>query len=627
MLKFITSAANHGHCYLFGVLTNRFNTRINTFGLRSCRFIASMVQDLNDSNLSYVHGCPPTPIATYSPLTIGELLKRSVAIDPDRIGFIVAHQNISKTYSQFDADVDRLAKALRSLGCRRGSVVGLWAVNCYEWLLIQFATAKLGAIMVAINPAYKERELLNVFRLIGIETMIMNQQFRYSDYGKVMENIAPGIFASAQHGSARVHSEQLPQLKNLIVIDQTDGETVPLNVCRFSQLMQSSFPEKDTHKSDENNDTQFDDVINVQFTSGTTGLPKGSMLTHFNIIQNGQFIAPILFEDLNEPPTVCIPNPLYHAFGCVVGTVASVFMHGTLVLPGPIFNADTTIQSIEKYGCDYLYGTPTMWSDLLQRPLHQYNLTTLKRGVMSGAPCPSVLLHKIRQTIPSLQNILIPYGSTEIGPVATCTRINDSEAHKFESVGLPIPYVEVKVTDIKSNRTVRRGERGEVLVRSHGTFPGYMNQPDKTDEVIDDNFWYHTGDVGWMDQQGYLHISGRIKEMIIRGGENIYPKEVEELIMQMTGESIEDVHVVGIADTRLGEEMVAFIKLRSGKTNEWTEKSLKDHLRNKMSHFKVPKHIHFIDDFPRTPTGKIRKIDLKQMATQMFATESDQKKA
>uniref|UniRef100_A0A834VGV3 Medium-chain acyl-CoA ligase ACSF2, mitochondrial n=1 Tax=Sarcoptes scabiei TaxID=52283 RepID=A0A834VGV3_SARSC len=454
-----------------------------------------------------------------------------------------------------------------------------------------------------------------------IDTMIISQSFKTSNYLEILQNISPSLIESIE--SHKVQSKELPKLKNLIVIDQSE-DNAPSKICRYSELI-------DRFGNLELVDqfgtlTHFDDVINIQFTSGTTGVPKGSMSTHHNIIQNSQFVSRIIFENFlpnqfGETPIVCVPNPLYHAFGCVIGSTSCIYSHASMVLPGPVFNVQQTLETIEQYRCNFLYGTPTMWSDIISNQFDRFDLSSLKRGVISGAPCPPFLIRNIHDKIPSLEHLSIPYGSTEIGPVATSTRIKDSDKHRLESVGKPIPYVEVKIIDIETGSLVPRGTKGEICVRSHGTFPGYINQPEKTREVIDENFWYHTGDIGFMDSQGYLFITGRLKEMIIRGGENIYPREVEELILNAAHPSIKDVQVVGVPDDRLGEELVAYILLDPNVPLHGGEQEMKDFLQHKMSHFKIPKYIRFVADYPRTSSGKIRKVELKEMAAKQFTRD------
>ncbi|KAJ6224485.1 hypothetical protein RDWZM_003030 [Blomia tropicalis] len=557
--------------------------------------------DINSTNLVQMVDqlqtiAPATQSRRFNGATLGQLLEQATIATPNKTAFIVHHQEKLKTYAEFNRDVDQLAKSLLSIGCRRGDSIGIWAVNCYQWLLVQFATAKLGCLMVTVNPGYKENELIKCLNLVGLQTLICSQRFKTSNYCQILSNVFPELFLTTK--GHRIHSTEIPSLRNLIFLDEEE-DIAPPNMMRFSELMIKGMSDQSLDELIEESDrTQFDDVINVQFTSGTTGSPKGAMLTHHNIIQNVNFIGPRMFDgyqpnDDEQSPIICLPNPLYHCFGCVIGSTMNISLRGTMVIPSPVYSAKAALDSVEQYRCNYLYGTPTMWSDLLNVGVDQYNLANLKRGVMSGAPCPPALLHKIQSEIPSLENMFIPYGSTELSPVVTLTSIHDNFKRKTETVGQPIDYVEIKIIDPKTKRIVPRGEKGEVCVRGHCTF---------------------AGDIGFLDNDGYLSISGRIKEMIIRGGENIYPREVEDFILMH--DLIEDAHVVGITDQRFGEEMVAYIKLKNG--HQLTEDCIKTFLKPKISHLKIPKHIRFVEDFPRTATGKVQKVELKKLAEKQF---------
>ncbi|CAG2105131.1 unnamed protein product, partial [Medioppia subpectinata] len=544
-----------------------------------------------------------------TPTTIGQLLEKRAVDSADTMACFSMHQNISKTYRQLNEDANKLAKGLQSIGCTKGTRVGIWSPNCYEWVVTQYATAKIGAIMVNVNPGYQAMEMDYCLNLVGCHTLICNQRFKGTNNCDILESLEPNILTKADE--YRVKScTKIPTLENILVMNSTDGEEyAPKNMIRFNEFITSFDGNNNVNTS-----FDFDESINIQFTSGTTGAPKGATLTHHNIMQNAYFAGKRALEGLTDK-ILCISPPLYHCFGSVVGGVVAAVHKGTLVLPSPVHNATETLKAIDKYKCDVVYGTPTMFIDLLNSNPQDYNTSSLKRGFMTGSPCPKPLLEAFIKAFPSCEHILIPYGTTECSPVITFTSIHDSEKHRFESVGRPLEHLEAKIMNTTTGEICPIGEAGEVCTRGHNLFAGYWNQKDKTDEVIDKNRWYHTGDIGIMDELGYISISGRLKDMIIRGGENIYPREIEDFIIKH--EDVVDIQVVGIPDERMGEDLVAFV---IKKTNSTLDKdSLRSYCKGKISHFKIPKNIEFVDDFPRTVTGKIEKYKLKQMAQQLYA--------
>ncbi|XP_054164492.1 medium-chain acyl-CoA ligase ACSF2, mitochondrial-like [Oppia nitens] len=577
---------------------------------------------------SYSYTFEPS-VDRYSGQTIGQLIGNCARDSGDKLAVVSVQQNIRKTYGQLNADANKLGIGLKKLGCKKGDRVGIWAPNCYEWLVTQYATAKIGAIMVSVNPGYKSNELLYALNLVGCHTLITYQKFRTTNYCEILDSISSQLLlhSSSSSSGRPIECKKIPSLKNIIVINSpgNEPEIAPASVTRFDDLLadavtiaDNSSLKLDSVDDDPGAGIQFDDPINIQFTSGTTGHPKGATLTHYNILENCYFTSKRLLsglQDINRSNlNICIPNPLYHCFGSVTGSILCAQQRASVIMPAPVVNPQKTLEAIENYKCQVVYGTPTMYIDILNSEPHKYDTSSLKIAIMSGAPCPPALVSKVMKTIPGCQ-ILIPYGTTETSPVISHTHINDSPKHRLESVGRPIDHLEIKIIDTATGALQPIGVNGEICVRGHCTFPGYWSQPDKTAEVIDRNRWYHMGDIGYMDDKGYLFINGRIKDMIIRGGENIYPKEIEDFLM--TNQSIDDAHVVGIPHERYGEDMVAYIKLKHN-CSLLDSNSVKEYCKGKITHFKIPQTIEFVDDFPRTVTGKVQKFRLREMAIKKY---------
>ncbi|CAG2102123.1 unnamed protein product [Medioppia subpectinata] len=524
-------------------------------------------------------------LETMSGQTIGQLIRECANDSPDKTAVVSAHQHITKTYAELNSDANKLAIGLKGLGCRRGDRVGIWAINCYEWVITQYATVKIGAILVNVNPGYRANELQYALNLVGCHTLICSQQFRSSNYCKILDNISIKLLQNNTDGNA-IQCDKIPSLENIIVINSGDDEPemAPKHIPRFNDLMASV---NGNCECVDDPAIQFDDPINIQFTSGTTGSPKAATLTHHNIIQNAYLLSKRSLEDLElNGLTVCVPPPLYHCFGSIVGSLMIALRRATMVLPAPVFNSHKTLEAIDKYKCHMVYGTPTMFVDLLACDLTKYNTSSLVRGIMGGSPCSPSLLDEIYKRIPTCAHILLIYGATECSPLVTHTSVGDSPERRLKSVGRPIEHVEIKIVEPITGAIQPIGVSGEVCARGHCT------------------------DMGFMDDCGYLYINGRINDMIIRGGENIYPKEVEDFLM--THPSIADAHVVGIPDNRLGERLAAYIKLKADDALD-TE-AVKEYCKGKISHFKIPESIEFVSDFPRTVTGKVQKFKLKELA-------------
>jgi fatty-acyl-CoA synthase len=530
--------------------------------------------------------------------TIGGCFDRISEEHPDNTALVVRHQKIRWSYQEFRQQVDRLATGLLALGIEPGDRVGIWGPNSYEWVLTQFATAKIGAIMVCINPAYRLFELEYVLNKVECKAIIAAKEFKSSKYLSMLNTLAPEI-ATCEPGYLR--SEKLPNLTTVIRMgdEQSPGMFNFEQVCslgdtggyeRLAELAATLGP---------------DDAINIQFTSGTTGNPKGATLTHCNILNNGYNAG----QGMGFTPddTLCMPVPLYHCFGMVLGVLACITTGATIVLPSPVYDPVSTLAAVEEEKCTALHGVPTMFVTELDHPdFDTFDVSTLRTGIIAGAPCPEELMKRIIGDM-HMENVLIGYGQTELSPVNHLTLPEDSLENRTQTVGRPIPYIEVKIVD-ENDRVVPIGEQGEICTRGYSVMLGYWNDEEKTAETIV-NGWLHSGDLGTMNEYGYVRITGRIKDMIIRGGENIYPREIEEFLF--THPKISEVQVFGIDDPKMGEEVCAWVQLKEGRMA--TEEEIRDFCKGQISHFKIPRYIRFVDEFPMTVTGKIRKIEMRAM--------------
>jgi fatty-acyl-CoA synthase len=502
------------------------------------------------------------------------------------------------------------------MGVKKGDRVGIWSIDRYEWVVTQFATALIGAVLVNVNPGYREKELEYCLNLVECNTLVYCQSYKTSNYSQILDNLSPGILSS---GTSR--SRNLSNLKNIICLESNiehDRETAPVNVPRFYELLKDT--EELEFKIEEN--PTFDDAVNIQFTSGTTGHPKAAVLTHHNIINNAYIQGKVYLGRLEERrDVICVPNPLYHCMGCVNGVLTGLLHGSHVVFPAATSTPKRTLESIDKYSCTSVWGTPTMYIDLLReksKTPDQYSGRSIEVALMSGSPCPPETISRIKaEVFPSCKHILIPYGTTECSPVITMTRCDSPKQYKTTTVGLPLEHLEVKIADSESGNVLPLNTLGEVMCRGYSTFLGYYKQEDKTREVIDDRRWYRTGDIGIMNKEGYISITGRMKDMIIRGGENIYPREIEDFLL--TNDMIADVNVIGVPDERMGEELAAFIILKPEyHEGEQSIKKIKDYCKGKIAHFKIPKHVFFLATFPKTVTLKVQKHKLKDMAKDLM---------
>jgi fatty-acyl-CoA synthase len=527
------------------------------------------------SALSYAHGTFETPLIGR---TIGADLARTAARFGDREAVVSCHQGERLTYAELDAAVDRLATALLRAGIQAGDRVGIWAPNCIEWILVQYATAKVGAILVNVNPAYRTHELQYALRQSGVRMLFSATSFKTSDYREMV---------------AEVRQPGLDELQRVVFLDGdewaqlsgTDADPDAI-AARMASL-------------------SFDDAINIQYTSGTTGFPKGATLSHHNILNNGFFVTELL--SFTEDDRVSLPVPFYHCFGMVMGTLGAVSHGSCVVIPAPAFDPGATLAAVASERATALYGVPTMFIAMLGHPeFDSFDLTSLRTGIMAGSPCPIEVMKKVVDRM-HMSEVAICYGMTETSPVSTQTRVDDPLERRVGSVGRVAPHVEVRVIDPQTQRVVEHGEPGELCTRGYSVMLGYWEDPERTDEAIDRAGWMHTGDLATMDDEGYVNIVGRSKDMVIRGGENVYPREVEEFLY--THEHIADVSVVGVPDERYGEELCAWVIVRGGA--ELSEDAVREFCRGRLAHFKVPRYVLFTDEFPMTVTGKVQKFKMR----------------
>ena len=528
--------------------------------------------------------------------TIGNCFDRIAARQPANVALVVRHQAVRWTWRRLRREVDRLATGLLALGVEPGDRVGIWGPNSYEWVLTQFATAKIGAIMVCINPAYRLYELEYVLNKVGCATIISAESFKSSRYLEMLLDLAPEI-ANCEPGNLR--SSRLPQLRTVIRM----GDTVSPGMFNFGEICALGGAEETARLAELATNLGPDDAINIQFTSGTTGNPKGATLTHCNILNNGHMAGSGM--RLTPEDRLCIPVPLYHCFGMVLGVLAAMTSGATMVFPDAVFDPRSTLAAVDEEQCTALHGVPTMFVTELDDPqFASFDVSTLRTGIIAGAPCPEELMKRIIGEM-HMDNVLIAYGQTELSPVNHMTLPEDTLENRTQTVGRPIPHVEVKIVD-ENDRVVPIGVQGEICTRGYSVMRGYWGDPERTAETIV-NGWLHSGDLGTMNEEGYVRITGRIKDMIIRGGENIYPREIEEFLY--THPKISEVQVFGVEDPTMGEEVCAWVQLKAGKTA--TESEIRDYCKGRISHFKIPRFVRFVDEFPMTVTGKVRKVEMR----------------
>ena len=549
---------------------------------------------MSDGVDSYVSGISEVPLLG---TTIGRSLDLAARRWGEREALVSPSHGVRWTWRGFAEKVDALAAGFLALGLERGERIGIWSLNRPEWTLTQFAAAKAGLILVTINPAYRLSELEFVLAKVGCAAIVTATAFKASNYIEMLNTLLPEL-AAAKPGQLR--AARLPALRALIQI----GEPLSPGAIAFEEVaaMGGSRHREQIRALGEL--LQFDDPINIQFTSGTTGSPKGVTLTHHNILNNGYFTGRAM--RLTEQDRICIPVPLYHCFGMVMGDLAAVTLGATMVYPGEGFDPLATLQTIEQEKCTTLYGVPTMFIAELDHPeFRQFNLKSLRTGIMAGAPCPIEVMKRVNSEM-NMGEVTIAYGMTETSPVSFQSAVDDPLDRRVSTVGRIHPHVEVKIVDLEG-RIVKRGERGELCTRGYSVMLGYWDEAAKTAEVLDQNGWMHTGDLATLDEAGYCNIVGRIKDMVIRGGENLYPREIEEFLFRHP--KIQDVQIFGVADTRYGEELCAWIRVRSGDT--LTADEVRAFCEGQIAHNKIPRYVEFVDEFPMTVTGKIQKFQMR----------------
>ncbi|SIO66616.1 fatty-acyl-CoA synthase [Bradyrhizobium erythrophlei] len=550
---------------------------------------------------SYVHGNSGPPLIGK---TIGALLDEVSATDGAREALVVAHQKIRWTYSELKSRSDAFASGLLSLGLEPGDRVGIWAPNCAEWTVAQFATAKAGLVLVNINPAYRLSELEHVLRAVGCRALITAARFKSSDYIAMIRELVPEL----GNGSSELKSSRLPELRHVVSI----GTGSYAGCLAFDRVLDRGKQLGSQRLSSVAAAIQMDDAVNIQFTSGTTGLPKGATLSHHNLINNAFFVGEA--TGIEPGSRVCIPVPLYHCFGMVMGNLGCVTHAATMVYPSESFDSLKTLETVEAERCDVLYGVPTMFIAQLNHPeFSRFNLSSLRRGIMAGAPCPIEVMKEVASTM-HMSEITIAYGMTETSPVSFQSRRDDSLELRVSTVGRIQPHLEVKIVD-RDGRVVPRGEAGELCTRGYSVMLGYWNDEVRTREAIDSAGWMHTGDLATIDDNGYCRIVGRIKDMVIRGGENIYPREVEEYLYGHP--DIQDVQVFGVPDTKYGEELCAWIVSKASAALD--EEGVRRFCQDRISHYKIPRYIRFVESFPSTVTGKIQKFAMREAMIEEFA--------
>ena len=530
------------------------------------------------ATLSYACGISDIPLKGE---TIGQNLRQIAAKFPERAALISEYQQYRANYSEFLAQVEQVAKALKAHGIRRGDRVGIWSPNRYEWVLVQYATALMGAIMVNINPGYKLSGLRYALEQSRIDLLIASSHFRKTDYIKMLDELRPDCLYP----------------KQTVIIDRD-----------WATFLSSASQVSDARLAEREASLQFDDPVNIQYTSGTTGYPKGATLSHHNILNNGFFIGERL--KYTEKDIVCLPVPFYHCFGMVLGNMAIVTHGACIVIPGEFFDPEQVLQTVENERCTSLYGVPTMFIAELDLPdFAKYNLKSLRTGIMAGAPCPIDTMRKV-QSLMNMTEICVCYGMTETSPVSTESCTDDPLELRVTTVGTVHPHVEIKIIDPESGAIVTRGTAGELCTRGYSVMLGYWDNPEDTKAIIDETRWLHSGDIAVMDENGYVSIVGRIKDLIIRGGENISPKEIEDFLI--VHEGVSDVQVIGVYSEKYGEEVMAWIKPRPG--YNVSAESLHTYCKGRIATFKIPRYWKFVDAFPMTVTGKIRKIEMREIS-------------
>jgi fatty-acyl-CoA synthase len=536
------------------------------------------------SQISYDHGVSTKKLIGE---TIGNFFDKIVEKYRDREALVVKHQNVRWSWGELGRRVDELAAGLVALGLERGDRIGIWSPNTYEWTLTQFATAKAGLVLVNVNPAYRRAELEYAMNKVECKALILAPALKTSNYLEIVNDL--------------VKDRKLPHLKHIVRLgtEKTPG------MLNFDDVAKAGANKEQAYLADLAPKLQFDDAINIQFTSGTTGFPKGATLSHHNILNNGYFVGEGL--KLTPDDRLCIPVPLYHCFGMVMGNLGCLTHGSTMVYPAEAFDPLATLKAVSEERCTTLYGVPTMFIAQLDHPeFSKFDLKSLRTGIMAGSPCPIEVMKRVQSQM-HMHEVTIAYGMTETSPVSTQCATDDPVERRVSTVGQVLPHIEIKIVD-SEGKAVLRGETGEFCTRGYSVMKGYWNDEEKTNEAIDDGGWMHTGDLAIMDEQGYVNIVGRLKDMVIRGGENVYPREIEEFLYRHP--KVQDVQVIGVPDLKYGEEICAWIKLRDG--HSATSEEIREFCKGQIAHYKIPRYIEFVAEFPMTITGKIQKFVMRE---------------
>ena len=548
-------------------------------------------------------------------MTIGDLLDRQAERLGDRDALVHVDWDLRYTWREFQEECDQVARGLVALGIEKGDHVALWATNYPEWVVAQFATARIGAVLVTVNPAYRTHELEYLLNQSDAVAVMLIGNFRSSDYVGMLQEVAPELTGSSP---GQLQSEKLPALRHAVYIPPYDGtdRTTPPGMFSWNDVKELGVEVTPEALAQRKAECHPDDVICIMYTSGTTGNPKGVMLTHHNLVANATYTAEGL--RFTEEDRLCIPVPFYHCFGSVLGTLACAAAGAAMIVPSEYFDPGKALAAVEKEGCTAIHGVPTMFIAELEHPdFNGFRLDTLRTGIMAGSPCP---IEVMRQVIDRMgcHEMTVGYGLTEAAPLITLTQADDDIERRVSTVGAVIPYVEVKIVDPETGEEAPTGEQGELCSRSFMNMKGYYKLPEATAAAIDPEGWLHTGDLATVDADGYYKITGRSKDMIIRGGENVYPREIEEFLY--TNPKVADVQVIGVPDPRFGEEIMAWVLLRAGQ--EATEEEIRDFCRGRIAHYKVPRYVKFVSEFPMTVTGKIRKYVMREVSIKELELET-----
>ena len=549
--------------------------------------------------LSYAHGLGTTQLLG---LTMGELLDRTAARFPDNPALIARHQNLRYTYREFLQEVELVARGFLRLGIQKGDRVGIWSTNYAEWVITQFAVAKVGAILVNFNPAYGTVEFERALQQSGCSTLLMTRGFRKRDYFETLFEVCP---EAAHSAPGTLRSINLPELRHLIFIGETPA---PSSMLPWKEVLQMGATLPETALRSRAATLEFDDPINIQYTSGTTGVPKGALLTHHNLVNNGfQIGHGMRFTDQDK---LCIPVPFFHCFGMVLGIMVCVSHGAAMVSPADYFDPLATLQAISEERCTAVHGVPTMFIAELEHPrFHEFDVTSLRTGIMAGSPCPIDVMRRVVREM-HCSELTIVYGLTETSPGITQTTPDDPLELRVTTVGKPMAHTEIKIIDPRTGRIVPRGTPGEICARGYAVMKGYYHNPEATRQTIDADGWLHSGDLATMNEDDYFKITGRSKDLIIRGGENIYPRDIEEFLY--THPAISEVQVIGVPDVKYGEQVMAWVKLRPGASA--TVDDIREFCKGRIAHFKIPRYVKFVDGFPTTVNGKTQKYKMREIS-------------